>query len=745
MNMPGFVRIYRLFISSLVLLVGILIGGQANAQTGVGPYALDFDGVNDHVDLGNKLPAAMLSGGSFDNGDVDQSWTFEAYVKIPQNPTDPETLFSVNPSITSLPFLFNQDRLGLVIDDNPNQQGCRFRYYQEYQILPPFPFQGQNVVNFNKDITDGEWHHIALTYAYDDQDFFIWPYIKDPAHIDVKLYVDGKLVGAFDEASLSTNVQIQNQDYITLGSDYNGFRITNGFSGKMDEVRIWGDVRTPSEVRNTKGKTLTGTESDLVGYYPFNQQSGINAPDIAGGVGDGTLDNINPKPSWFTSYTIFTWEGTVDSNWNNGDNWRFGGVPKSRDRVYLPSAPNPPSKTNNSSETVEVLNVGDKASPMLGNDVIVRDSLILNSVLEMKSSTLVIADDAVVRPEGGAPNQYVKGTVKKVGDDAFDFPVGAKGNRAKIGISGPANTSAAFEATYFDKGPDNADSIAGSHPAGKALKSVSQNRYWDLERVNGTSAVDVTLYWNDQINGDITNKNALVVAHENANNKWENLGKDTSSGQVSGSGSITKNSVNNFSDLTYGSTSASQPLPVELLYFRATANKRNANLSWATASETNNRHFRVQKRVNGQWENIGTVKGQGTTIEKQTYEFRDAAVRPGRTYYYRLKQVDFDGSFEYANIESVTLQNQEGNSPITLYPNPAKHQLYIQPEGQLAEQNVRVTIYNSRGQEVHRDRLNFKGGKGQQQLSVEPLKPGAYILILQGPTQTYRKRFIKQE
>ena len=213
MNMPGFVRIYRLFISSLVLLVGILIGEQANAQTGVGPYALDFDGVNDHVDLGNALPNGMLSGGSFDNGDVDQSWTFEAYVKVNGIPSDStETLFFVNPS-NAVTGTINNNRLGLFIENDPNNPGSRLRYYQLVGLNP----LNQEFVNINEDIADGEWHHIALTYAFDDQDFILIPILLPPyfiplpvdgAHINVKLYVDGNAVDSFTENTLSTNVQI---------------------------------------------------------------------------------------------------------------------------------------------------------------------------------------------------------------------------------------------------------------------------------------------------------------------------------------------------------------------------------------------------------------------------------------------------------------------------------------------------------------------------------------------------------
>ncbi len=733
---------YRTFIGYLLMLSGLLIGVPANAQTGVGPYALNFDGKNDHVDLGNTIPNGMLTGGSFDNGDVDQSWTFEAYVKLKSIPSDSlETIFFLNPA-NAVTGTTNNNRLALLIDNDPNNPGSRFRYYQLVNQSP----LNQEFVNFNKDITDGKWHHIALTYAYDDADYYLFFFPLDIAHIDIQLYVDGNLVGSFDENSLNTGVQIQASDYLTLGGDYDGGFVTNTFSGKMDETRFWGDVRTSGEINNTMGKTLIGNEAGLVGYYPFNQESGINVPDeasVTNGIGNGTLDNMAPSPSWFTSYTIFTWEGSVDNNWNNGDNWRFGGVPKPRDRVLIPKSPNTPSQVVNNSGTVEVLNIGKNSNPAIGNDVTVQDSLILNSTLDMKKSTLTVANGAVVKPEGGASNKYVKGKVKKIGDEAFTFPLGGNGRHARLSISAPTLATDAFTASYKANGYSNTSSFAAS----SNLNNVSNVEYWTLDRTNGNSNVDVTLYWENGPSSGIESLSSSdpVVAHWNpSTSEWENLGQTSSTGSASAGGSITVTGVSSFSPFTFGSTNGKKnPLPVELLHFHANSDEDQANLRWATASETNNKHFKVQKHEASQWVNIGTVPGNGTTTEEQTYYFEDPNLQAGQTYYYRLKQVDFDGSYEYSDIESVNLNRKE-NSELTLYPNPVKHKLNIEENAKLNDQDLRVVIYNSQGQAVYRDRLAFTSSNTPRHLSVEALKSGAYTLILQGSNKTYRKRFVKQ-
>ncbi|MDY0082339.1 MAG: T9SS type A sorting domain-containing protein [Ignavibacteriaceae bacterium] len=116
-------------------------------------------------------------------------------------------------------------------------------------------------------------------------------------------------------------------------------------------------------------------------------------------------------------------------------------------------------------------------------------------------------------------------------------------------------------------------------------------------------------------------------------------------------------------------------IPVELFSFTASVLENKVELNWSTATETNNSGFEILKKKSGdrsqesEWENIGFVPGHGTTIETQHYSFTDNHVNPGK-YQYRLKQIDFDGTFEYSKTIEV-----EVNSPTKFYleqnyPNP---------------------------------------------------------------------------
>lgn len=117
-------------------------------------------------------------------------------------------------------------------------------------------------------------------------------------------------------------------------------------------------------------------------------------------------------------------------------------------------------------------------------------------------------------------------------------------------------------------------------------------------------------------------------------------------------------------------------IPVELVSFNATIqNENEVILEWSTATETNNRGFEIQRLQDYKitklkdWKKIGFVEGNGTTTETTSYSFTDTGLATGK-YYYRLKQVDFDGSYEYSNTISIEVKPPTQFKLNQNYPNP---------------------------------------------------------------------------
>jgi len=130
--------------------------------------------------------------------------------------------------------------------------------------------------------------------------------------------------------------------------------------------------------------------------------------------------------------------------------------------------------------------------------------------------------------------------------------------------------------------------------------------------------------------------------------------------------------------ITLGSISESNsPLPVKLLYFEALLNDNTVNLEWSTADESGNYGFVVQRSPNGHdFEDLMFVQGSGDSNDISEYEELDNAPMDGNNYY-RLKQVDFNGTFSYSEIDRVYVAPADINV-LMVFPNPATDAINVQ-------------------------------------------------------------------
>ncbi len=194
-----------------------------------------------------------------------------------------------------------------------------------------------------------------------------------------------------------------------------------------------------------------------------------------------------------------------------------------------------------------------------------------------------------------------------------------------------------------------------------------------------------------------------VYLSSNNGNSWVNYG-------LSGYHPVTCLAIDSSGYLWAGShldgvyRTAGRTVPVELVSFSAEVNGNNVLLSWVTATEINNQGFEIKKQVMssengiGRWERIGFVEGSGTTTETKMYSFVDENLNPGK-YKYRLKQIDFDGSFEYSKIVEIEIQLPVQFKLNQNYPNPFNPKTKI--EFQLPQStNVKLTVFNILGEKV---------------------------------------------
>ena len=187
---------------------------------------------------------------------------------------------------------------------------------------------------------------------------------------------------------------------------------------------------------------------------------------------------------------------------------------------------------------------------------------------------------------------------------------------------------------------------------------------------------------------------------------------------------------------------AYEVLPVELISFTASIDPTGVNLNWSTASELNNDKFEIQKKTDsGEFIAIGFVKGQGTSTQKNNYSFLDKDTDSGK-YYYRLKQIDFDGNYEYSKVVAVEFNPIITYSLEQNYPNPFNPSTEI--NFTLANSgNITLKVYDSLGIEVATLVAEFmKSGKHSVKFNAKNFRSGVYYYKITADNFTSTRKML---
>ncbi len=172
-------------------------------------------------------------------------------------------------------------------------------------------------------------------------------------------------------------------------------------------------------------------------------------------------------------------------------------------------------------------------------------------------------------------------------------------------------------------------------------------------------------------------------------------------------------------------------VPVELTSFNASVNGNNVNLAWQTVTETNNKGFVVERKTSDKWAEIGFVNGNGTTTELSKYAFVDKNVNVTKASY-RLKQVDFDGTFKYSREINVNVTTAPKEFALSQnYPNPFNPSTTIK-FALPVDANVKVVIYNVTG-EVVKMLTNgvLVSGQHEVEFNASRLSSGVYFYSIE--------------
>jgi len=288
-----------------------------------------------------------------------------------------------------------------------------------------------------------------------------------------------------------------------------------------------------------------------------------------------------------------------------------------------------------------------------------------------------------------------------------------------------------FVAEYFEADPEPPYNVIVNPP----LDHVSRCEYWTLDREIGTHARNVTLSWNINSCG-VTLLSDLRVAHWDAlasTPSWFDRGNIATTGSVI-SGTVTSGPNTLFGPFTLASISSENPLPITLVEFSGRTMGNDGLLQWTTATEQDNAYFELlasgpDKGVGEELLPLGRVIGAGTSFSPLNYHFVDDRPSKRGTYYYQLRQVDFDGTSTLSQVIALEYGKGVFGEP-SVWPNPfsldATIVLYAPASGTL-----QVQLRNALGQSLGSTSFAIDQGRFSFQLgSLAPTAQGVYFLEL---------------
>jgi hypothetical protein len=431
------------------------------------------------------------------------------------------------------------------------------------------------------------------------------------------------------------------------------------------------------------------------------------------------------------------------------------------------------------SETFNNLTINTSAGTdlvRLSNDATVLNNLVLTQGgLDLNSQTINISNSAVgaiTRVSGyiksediGAPygtiNWYINNTT---GAHVYPFGV-ASGQYIPVTLNVTVAGAKGIGTGYV---PISTYATAAANPPGEYPAGVNNlngttggasvtDRYWNITigsaefaTTRPTSTVTFTALNTEKpttwtaIGEPPTNPNFLLAQRWNIASYWDpaqSVPPQTyaNNSPAAGTFQVGVPSVTNYST-SWTITDSSVPLPIELTSFTAALASSFVELNWETESELNNDFFTVERTGNGEtFETINTVKGAGTSVSPKSYKTFDYQPLSGRLYY-RLKQTDFDGKYQYSKLVAVDVPE---SLVWKVYPNPSDgksiHVTFTQNDlGKTA--GIRLTDVNGKEMFASQPRV-----LSEAMVSVElrePAPPGLYILTIAVDQQVSRVKLI---
>lgn len=322
-----------------------------------------------------------------------------------------------------------------------------------------------------------------------------------------------------------------------------------------------------------------------------------------------------------------------------------------------------------------------------------------------------------------------------VGEGTSAFSIGNTG----VTLQFPSGVSAPTRFTAIRR--IGTATVIGALPSG--ITNITTDGYWTVTPSHGSSVGIYSLTLDLTGFSGISNFTTLkVLKRANSTSPWQNV-EDLGASLTYNPPLIVVSGLNDFSDFVVAST-GDNPLPVSLAFFKATQADHHARLEWKTLSEQQNLGFELLRQNDSDWTLCASyrqhshLRGQGTTHIEHTYTFSDETVELGKTYRYKLRSIDFDGTIhDHAPIAVVSIKSQSPEMPRQYslyqnYPNPFNPTTVIRYDLPKAS-NVKLELFDMLGRSVAM-LVNAHQKAGMHQCSFNSstynLSSGVYFYLL---------------
>jgi len=604
---------------------------------------LDFDGSDDYVTCGS----INLSGSAL---------TLECWVKV-------DAFKTISPLISQL--------IGTESSGNSAFLRLGDADISANQVQFVLEISGQQKLTSTSFLESNRWYHIAGVYD----------------NSGMKIYINGKL-----DSSNSQSGNFVSNDTFCIG-DTGGSTDRRYIDGFMDEVRVWSDARTASEIRENMCKTLTGIEDDLLAYYTFDNTAGANLQSFAYNAGtfhDGTLTDMNDA-DWVASSAYNTWLNTSSSDWTAASNWSNGNRHIDDNvGIYGYAGGNTPvfSSFDEAGGDNYVINLSSDWSIPAGFGV--QGSLILLSNVNLNGEGIFLLSSATLIEDSG-------------------IVFGTSGNiQTQRDLSNVSSEDVAGLGLVITENDDLGNTTISRKHATAGTQGIK--RTYEITTTNSPSNATLEFtYLDSELNGINEANLALYISSDG-----ESWTEQESAVLDAESNTLTLSGIDTFNWWTAGTSGAGVTLPVTLSSFTALETNSNfVQLDWITQSESNLAGYNVYRNtleeITGSQLISPNIIPASNTPNGDSYRYTDREIVYKNTFYYWLESLDLGGETHLFGPISIYIEGNKGNNDIpvipiqvgiqSIYPNPFNPstdiRFYLEETAP-----VTVEIFNLQGRKI---------------------------------------------